>query len=853
MSEQIMGLTVQEAKERLAQEGFNELPSQRKQSAFSIFIGVIKDPMLFLLIAAGGVYLFLGEVEDALMLSAFVCVVVGITFYQERKTERALEALRDLSSPRASVVRDGVQYTVAGREVVRDDIVVLREGARVPADAVVVSSAHLYIDESLLTGESISVRKSEWDGKEKLGQPGGDGLPFVFSGTMVTQGHALVRVTRIGVNTEIGKIGVSLQSIVEEEMLLKKETRILVRNFAIVGMVMCAGVLVAYGIYYHDWIRGVLSGLSLSMALLPEEFSVVLVVFLAIGAWRMSRKRVLVRKSAAIETLGAATVLCVDKTGTLTLNEMRLASVVIDQEIMDLDVFDIKEMPEKYHALLKYSLLASHHDPFDPIEKEIHRVCNILSYGDVHLDDRWTLVREFPLSKELLALSHVWMLAGTNAHIVAAKGAPEAIIELCHMDHMHGEDVLKKVDAMSQKGLRVLGVAKATVDHSDRIQDQHDYAYEFVGLIGFVDPVRPSVAQAVQECYTAGIRVIMVTGDYPGTAQFVAQKIGLRNVGEHMTGQDLAQCDRATLQMRIRDVNIFTRVVPDQKLAIVEALKANGEIVVMTGDGVNDAPALKSAHIGVAMGRRGTDVAREASDIVLLDDHFLSIVEAVKMGRRIFDNLKKAISYIFSVHIPIAGISLIPVIFHLPVVLFPAHIAFLELIIDPACSVVYESEKAEKGIMKRNPRNLKKRLLDRSTFVISLLQGLGVLIAALVVYFLALHWHFSEEKIRTITFVTLVFGNLMLIVTNLAQYKNFMQILGNGNKALKYILISAAFFLLVILYTPFLRNIFHFSALKVNEILLSLCVAIVSIAWFEIYKRFMQKKVRISANDIDPS
>lgn len=842
MIEKNSGLNAKEVAMRLARDGFNELPSQKRQSAFSIFIGVIKEPMLFLLIAAGGIYLSLGEVQDAMMLSAFVCVVVGITFYQERKTERALEALRDLSSPRASVVRDGEQYVIPGREVVCDDVVVLREGARVPADAVVISSTHLYVDESLLTGESAPVRKSEWDGLAQLTQPGGDDLPFVFSGTMVTQGHALVRVTCIGVNTEIGKIGIALQSIEEEEMLLTKETRILVRNFAIVGALLCICVLTAYGFFYHDWIKGVLSGLSLSMALLPEEFSVVLVVFLAIGAWRMSRQRVLVRRSAAIETLGAATVLCVDKTGTLTLNEMRLASMMVEDELFDLDTENKKNMPERYRALLKCALLASQHDPFDPIEKEVHRTCDIVLHAtDVHLDAQWKLLREYPLSKELLALSHVWMSIDNNICIAAAKGAPEAIIDLCHMDHMRSENIMQKVKNMSQNGLRVLGVAQATVDCPDLARDQHDYSYEFVGLIGFVDPVRSSVAQAVQECDDAGIRVIMITGDYPGTAQFVAKEIGLKNVDEYITGADLKKYDHGALCKRIRDVNIFTRVVPEQKLAIIDALKANGEIVVMTGDGVNDAPALKSAHIGVAMGKRGTDVAREASDLVLLDDHFLSIVQAVKMGRRIFDNLKKAIAYIFAVHIPIAGMSLIPVIFHLPIVLFPAHIAFLELIIDPACSVVYESEKAEKGIMRRKPRNLTKRLLDRSTFVVSLLQGMSVLLATFVAYVLALHWQFDEEKIRTITFITLVFGNLMLIITNLAQRKSFVKILREDNKALKYILGATIICLTLILYVPFLREIFHFGRLHMQDIFVSFCVAFLSIAWFELYKMITKK------------
>ena len=842
MAEDLIGLNSDEVRIRLEKEGFNELPSQKKQSAISIFVGVVKDPMLFLLIAAGGIYLVLGEAQDALLLLTFVFVVVGITFYQERKTERALEALKDLSSPRAFVVRDGVQQAIVGRDVVREDIVILREGVRVPADATVISATNLSIDESLLTGESMSVRKSDWDGNTQLIQPGGDDLPFVFSGTMVTQGHAIVRVTNIGLNTEIGKIGVSLQSIEEEEMLLKKETSRLVRNFATAGFILCACVLVIYGFFYGDWVQGTLSGLSLSMAMLPEEFSVVLVVFLALGAWRMSKKHVLVRKSTAVETLGAATVLCVDKTGTLTLNSMQLNCIMAEDEFVDIQSHDAKKIPEKYFELLNYSLLASQHDPFDPIEKEIRATCDAFLNVQDRICTQWELSREFPLSKELLALSHVWISPDKMKCIAAAKGAPEAIAELCHFDDMRKDDMMEKVKIMSEKGLRILGVAKAVVDCPDAASTQHDYRYEFVGLLGFLDPVRPLVSDAVAECYQAGMRIIMITGDYPGTAQFIARKIGLKNADTYITGPELIKYDHAELCDRIKDINIFTRVVPEQKLAIVNALKANGEIVVMTGDGVNDAPALKSAHIGVAMGKRGTDVAREASDIVLLDDNFLSIVKAVQMGRRIFDNLKKAIAYIFSVHIPIAGISLIPVIFHWPIVLFPAHIAFLELIIDPACSVVYESEKAEKGIMNRPPRNLTESLFSKKTFFISLLQGVSILIVVLGVYGLALHWGFTEEKTRSITFATLVFGNLMLIITNLSQNNNFIQTLRNGNQALGYILSGTFFGLMMLVYAPFLRNIFHFDMLHAEDLLLSMGAAFVGVLWFEIYKIIMRRK-----------
>ncbi len=830
--ESITGLSEEDAAGKLKKEGYNELPSQKKQSLFSIMLNVLREPMLLLLLGAGMIYLFLGEKNDALMLLMFVFVVVGITFYQERKTERALEALKNLSSPRAIVIRGGKQKRIPGREVVPGDVLILREGDRVPADGVMLFCTNFLADESLLTGESLAVRKSQWDGKTRSERPGGDDLPFVYSGTLVVQGHGIAQVTATGIHTEMGKIGKALETITQEDTLLKKETGLIVRNFALGGLMLCIFVVVVYGLTRNDWLNGLLAGLSLSMALLPEEFSVVLLIFLSLGAWRLSRRHVLTRRMPAVETLGSATALCVDKTGTLTLNRMILSSLFSWGEYYGND--GKSDLPEKFHALLEFGYLASQKDPFDPVEKEIKMGTEKFLSDTEHVHRNWKLVREYPLSKDLLALSNVWESYDRRKHVIAAKGSPEAIIDLCHMDGEQKKEILSHVQKMADKGLRILGVAGSSFQDDTLPEKQHDFKFEFIGLLGFIDPVRPGVAQALSECYNAGIRVIMITGDYPGTARYIAGQIGLKDPDKYITGPELAQMGPAELAEKIKTTNIFARVVPEQKLAIVNALKSNGEVVAMTGDGVNDAPALKSAHIGVAMGERGTDVARESSAIVLLNDDFSSIVAAVRLGRRIFDNLKKAIGYIFSVHVPIAGLALFPILFNLPLVLLPAHIAFLELIIDPACSTVFEAEPEEKNIMERPPRNLKERLFGKKSLILSLLQGTSVLAVVIIVFLLALHIGKGETEARTLTFATLVIANLALILANLSWSKSIIKTFDFENKALWLVLGGALFSLILVLYIPAFRDLFHFSVLHFDDMLIALFAGILSVAWFKL-------------------
>ncbi len=831
----LQGLTEEEARERLATNGYNELPSTQKRTFFHILFEVVREPMFLMLIACGLLYLFLGDQEEALMLMGFVVVIIGITFYQEQKTERALDALRDLSSPRALVIRDGKQQRIAGREVVMDDIVLVAEGDRVPADAVLLAGTNISVDESLLTGEAVPVRKRAWDVRLEMGRPGGDDQPFIYSGTMVVKGQGVTQVRATGMQSEIGKIGKALQILEPEDTNLQQQTGRLVRNFALIGLAMCVVVVIVFGLTRGDWLHGFLAGITLAMATLPEEFPVVLTIFLALGAWRISQRHVLTRRVPAVEMLGAATVLCTDKTGTLTQNRMTVTHLMVDDQLLEVEAAQ-RILPEAFHELAEFGILATPADPFDPMEKAIKELGGRTLINTEHLHSDWSLMREYPLSEKLLVMSHVWRSTNRRMFVVAAKGAPEAIADLCHFNSAQLDALHSQIDQMADLGLRVLGVAKAEFIPPDLPSEQHDFEFRFVGLLGLADPIRREVPEAVKECYQAGIRVIMITGDYPGTARNIARQIGLQPANEIITGAELDQMNDEELRRRIKTTCIFARAVPEQKLRIVGALKANGEVVAMTGDGVNDAPALKAAHIGIAMGGRGTDVARESAALVLVDDNFASIVAAVRMGRRIFDNLKKAMAFIFSVHIPIAGLSLIPVLFKWPLALLPVHVLFLELIIDPACTVVFEMEQDEDDIMQRPPRKLNIPLFGRSMVVSGLIQGLGILAVVTGIYAFALVQGLGEGEARMFAFVSLVIGNLGLIFSNRSRTLSIYQSLRIPNKALWWISGGALFFLALVLTIPALRNVFLFAPLHRWELGLLTAAGLSSILFAESVK-----------------
>jgi P-type Ca2+ transporter type 2C len=855
------GLTESQVLTRQQQEGHNELSSGKSRSLLAIAADTIRDPIFLLLLGGGVIYWILGDLQEALILLGFVVFIAGISLYQEGKTEHALEALRDLSSPRALVVRDGQRRRIAGREVVQGDILILAEGDRVPADGIVLSCTNLSTDESLLTGESLPVRKIAAMGDIEMARPGGDELPFVFSGTLVVQGQGIVRVRSIGDRTEMGKIGNALQQVQPEVTPLQREMNRLVSRLLGIALLLCVAIVVIYGFTTGDWLKGVLAGITLAMAILPNEFPVVVTIFLALGAWRISQNHVLARRSSAVETLGSATVLCVDKTGTLTLNQMAVQQLCAynpheNSQPYDLALHSQVPLPEAVHALVEFSILASQRDPFDPMEKAFKELGDRSLANTEHLHNDWMLLKAYPLSPELLAMSHVWQSADGKQYEIATKGAPEAIADLCHFTPQQQQILANQVSQMAAQGLRVLGVAKASlleapppflpphpsIDIEHLPDKQHDFPFQFLGLVGLSDPVRPTVAAAVRECYTAGIRVVMITGDYPETARSIAHQVGLTQTGEIITGAELERMSDTELQQHIQNTNIFARAVPEQKLRIVNALKDKGEVVAMTGDGVNDAPALKAAQIGIAMGQRGTDVARESAALVLLDDDFSSIVQAVKLGRRIFDNLRKAMSYLLAIHIPIAGMSLIPVLFKLPLVLLPIHVAFLHLIIDPACSIVLEAEPAEANVMQRPPRHPKEPLFGRKTVGLAVLQGIGILVIILAIFLISLYRGQGKLDARALTFTTLILANLGLIISESSTSRLSLKILKSPNPTLWWTIGGGLFFLAIVLYVPFLRNLFSFSFLHSIDLAICFGGGAICLLWFELLKLFDRQK-----------
>jgi Ca2+-transporting ATPase len=734
------GLDASEAAARLRRDGPNLLPQPDRRRWPRMLLDVLREPMLLLLLVAAGLYLLLGDARDAALLGASVLLVIALTLYQELRSERALQALRDLSSPRARVLRDGALQVLPARDLVEGDAISLTEGDRVPADARLCSDATLELDESLLTGESLPVRR------DAAGE--GDAAR-VRAGTLVVRGHAWAEVVATGARSEMGRIGVSLQTLRPERTPLQREMRGVVALFAGIGIASCVLVFALYGLLRGDWLQALLAGITLAMSNIPEEFPVVLTVFLALGGWRMARQRVLVRRPPAIEALGAVTVLCTDKTGTLTENRMALVETVAAADA---------DASEAAAALLRAARLASDRDTHDPMDRAL------LAAIMADRDDRCCL-RRYPLSPALPAYTAVWREPDASVWQVACKGAPETVAALCALPEAMHAEVLAQAAAMARRGLRVLAVADATLPADAALPDDaRGFALRWRGLLGFADPLRAGVPDAVAEARAAGVRVVMLTGDHPETARHIAAQAGLSTRDAVALGGDVAALEPAAFAAVARDIDVFARVRPEHKLRLVEALKADGAVVAMTGDGVNDAPALLAAHVGVAMGARGTDAAREASSIVLLDDDFASIVRAVRMGRTIYDNIRRAARYIIAVHLPITGLALLPLLLDAPLILLPLHVVFLEMIVDPACSFVFEREPPDPDGMRRPPRAPDARLIDLHTFAGSVARGLVAFAAVLAVYFAAGAATLPAAEQGALAFAALVSANLGLIV-----------------------------------------------------------------------------------------
>lgn len=823
-----IGLSHKEVKQQQDLYGKNELVPEKKHTLWKQVLSIFKEPMFLLLFFTALLYFLLGEPRDGIVMLLFVAFMSGINLFQEWRTDKTLQALKELSSPQVQVIRDGQLKNIDSKELTVGDLMLLKEGEKISADGRVIEMHDLGVDESTLTGESEVVwKKLLLDEEEQKLHWRRD---CCYAGSMVTQGSAIAEVTAIGLGTEYGKIGLDVASVPQQPTILERQTRYLIKICAFISFVLFVLVTVVNYVHSFHFIDSILAGITLAMGMIPEEFPVILTVFLSMGAWRLAKRNSLIRRIPSTETLGAVSVLCVDKTGTLTKNQMIVQAV-----------YSFKETDEK--ELLYWAGLACETEPYDPMEKAILESAENKGMEKSKLFSK-KLLKEYPFSSETKMMGHVWEIGEEPA--LAAKGSPESILSLCHLNKTDEEVIMREQVKMARQGLRVIAVARRIKMES--IPDHlHDNNLELMGLIGLADPPREAVPEAIKTCHRAGIRVVMITGDNGTTARSIAEKIGIRHNDQVITGQELEQLTDEQLQERVKTTNIFARVIPRHKMRIVKALQAEGEIVAMTGDGVNDAPALKHADIGIAMGKRGTGVAKEAADMILLDDNFTTIVDTIRNGRRIYDNIKKAIGYVFVIHIPIALIALMAPLLHLPLLLYPIHVVLLELIIDPTCSIVFERQPAEKDIMEREPRSTAEPLVTSQLMVKSVLQGLAIFGVAFGSYAYLLNLGCPVEAARTFVLVILIFANLFLVYVNQSQNEFAFSYIGIilRDKVIRNINIVILIGLVLIVYLPGANNLVKTVPISIHQFMIAVLLAAVSTFWWEFVK-LVRKRTKLA-------
>ncbi len=819
------GLTSAQAAKLLEQYGKNELTSGKKGKFLRKALHILGEPMFLLLFFAAVVYFILGEPKDGAVMFIFITGVVGIDVMQEWKTDRTLAALQKMTAPRVKALRDGREQVIPGEELVPGDVFFLCEGDRVPADAVILTCSDFCVDESMLTGESAGVWKTAK--KDGPGETAGD---TCYAGTLVIQGNAALLTERTGITTEYGKIGLNVAEAPEEDTPLQRQTAGLVKVCAAIAAILflLAGIFTYFSLSglgeAERMTRSILAGVTLAMALIPEEFPVVLTVFLSMGAWRLAKKHSLVRRLPSVETLGAVSVLCCDKTGTLTMNKMSVGRTwAADKD---------------ERTLLMLMGMGCEPEAYDPMEKAMLQYCGEQGISEEEIFGG-SLVKEYAFTNGKKMMGHVWLRDGRLT--AAVKGSPEKVAAICRS----GEEIDEALQIgkdMAAEGLRVIAVASAEedADFFEIPEEPEGWKLRLCGLIGLSDPPRPGISEDIRVCRNAGIRVIMITGDNGVTASSVARRIGIDG-GKVVTGDEMEQMTDEELGKAAAETSVFSRVVPEHKMRIIKALQKNGETVAMTGDGVNDAPALKYADIGIAMGLRGSEVSREAADLILLDDNFTTIVETVKDGRRIYDNIRRAVGYIFTIHLPIILASLLPPLFGTPPsaqMLLPVHIVLLELIIDPTCSIVLERQPAEPDIMKRKPEESRGRLLTPQILAKSVLQGIAIAIASFAVYFFHLKNCPDRAVVsRSMGLMVIMISNLFLVLVNCSDSESALRSLFRLLKDRGMQAAFAAMVLMpaVIFYSP-VNTFLKLAPLPAGQLAVAVLVSAAAVFWYEVIK-----------------
>lgn len=826
------GLNSEEVEKLQKKYGMNELVSQEKPNMLKKFLGVFKELMFLLLLIAATVYFLLGAPKDGAIMLVFVGFVASITFIQEWKTEKTMNALKDLTSPKVNTLRNGKNISIKSTELVPGDVVFLSEGERIPADCIVLEPSNFSVDESILTGESEYVMKVSTTQSEKSTDYWKKDI--LYAGTLCVFGKCTAIVKFTGINTEYGKIGKAISEAKDEPTPLQKKVSILVKNIAIAGVILCISVMVASYFYSFDILNSILSGISLAMAIIPEEFPVVLTVFLSMGAYRLAKNNTLMRKISAVETLGSATVLCVDKTGTITQNKMKVKSIYSDGRIFNNE--DLKNQ-----ELSDLMVLSCEKDPYDPMEKAILEAANLSQLETVY---KYDLSKKIAFDSKTKRMANIYIK--DNKYYVAVKGSAETVLGLCNLDKQTMDEINIEIDKMASNGLRVLALADCTSE--EVYEDLECYELTFKGLVGLQDPPKEGVEEAIKLCKKAGIRVVMITGDYSKTAMAIGEEIGLKFTDKVIVGNEIDSLSENELCEVVKSCDVFSRVIPEQKMKIVKALKKNGEIVAMTGDGVNDAPALKSADIGIAMGQRGTEVAKEAADMILMDDNFTTIVKSVKDGRRVYDNIRKAMVYILIIHIPIAAMAMFAPLFNLPPLLLPMHIMLLELIIDPTCSIVFEGEPAEANIMENPPRPPQEPLLTRSLTIKVVLQGIIMFLAAFMPFHYMIDLGISSEYARSFSLITFIVANVTLVLVNRSNTELLYHLIKEKGSKVRLIVNSMALIMVfAIVYIPILNGFFRTEKIGIYPLIIAIVLGFISTGWWEIVK--ITRKIIRKGND----